>query len=272
MRTLLSILVQLVASTETKKIFAFVIVILMAFMFVNPSMGQDLERNNEEGWNFLIAPYLFVPFISGEIGVKDYSADFNKGPGELIETLDFAVMLYLEASNPQWALIMDALYLKSGKDITLKEETQREGTVGVTVTSIGFSGMRRLAIWFELGIGGRVNFYNMQMNVEAGAILPEIDEKSDDTWFDPLIVYRLTAPLNNEKWKLGLHGDFGGFGVGSKFTYMVYPYAGYQFSSWFELSLGFRTAGFDFENNTEDEEHKLDVLFYGPQIGFLFHL
>ena len=272
MRTLLSIFVQLAANVKTKKIFAFVIVILMTFMFVHPSMGQAQEGNNEEGWNFLIAPYLFVPFISGEIGVKDYSADFNKGPGELIETLDFAVMLYLEASNPQWALIMDALYLKSGKDITLKEETQREGTVGVNVTSIGFSGMRRLTTWFELGIGGRVNFYNMQMNVETGAILPEIDEKSNDTWFDPLIVYRFTAPLNNEKWKLGLHGDFGGFGVGSKFTYMVYPYAGYQFSNWFELSLGFRTAGFDFENNKAGVENKLDVLFYGPQIGFLFHL
>ena len=272
MKTSLSTTVLLAASGRTKMNFALVIAILMTFMFVHPSLGQDQGGSNGEGWDFTIAPYLFVPFLSGEIGVKDYSASFNKGPGELIKTLDFAVMLYFEASNPKWSLIMDALYLKSGKDITLKEETQREGNVGMNLTSIGFSGMRRLATWFEMGIGGRVNFYNMEMKVEAGLILPEVDEKSDDTWFDPLIVYRFTAPLNNEKWKLGLHGDLGGFGVGSKFTYMVYPYAGYQFSHWFELSLGFRTAGFNFENNSTGMENKLDVLFYGPQIGFLFHL
>ena len=167
MRTLLSIFVLLAASVNTKKIFAFVIVTLMTFMFVHPSMSQDYEGNNEEDRNFLIAPYLFVPFISGEIAVKDHLADFNKGPSELIKTLNMAAMLYFEASNPKWAVFIDALYLKSGKDITLKE-TQREGTAGLNLTSIGFYGMRRVATWFELGIGGRVNISNMELIVEAG--------------------------------------------------------------------------------------------------------
>jgi len=271
MRTLLAIFVQSAAYVKSKKIFAFVIVILLTFMFFQPTMGQDQETNNEQGWTFTIAPYLLLPFIDGEMTVNDHSTDIDIGPGEVLRNLNMVAMLYFEASNPKWALFTDVVYLKTGKDI-LFGPAQREGTAGLSITSIGFYGMRRATAWFELGIGGRVNFSTMKLNVVAGIIPPEIDETSDETWFDPLIVYRFTVPLKNENWNLGLLGDVGGFGVGSQFTYLINPYFGYEFAKWFELSFGFRWVGVNFERNTEGREQKLNLHFYGPEIGLLFKI
>ena len=154
---------------ENKKTCIFLNVILLTFMIVYPAMGQDQGTENEQGWTFTIAPYFLLPFVNGKMTVNDYSTDISIGPAEILKNHNMVAMLYFEASNPKWAFFSDVIYLKNVKDI-LFGPTQREGTTGLSITSISFYGMRRAAAWLELGVGGRINFATMKLNVEAGII------------------------------------------------------------------------------------------------------
>ena len=254
---------------NTMKIIPMLILTLL-FMASFITYAQE-ENAKDEGWNFVIAPYIWAPYTSGDVVVNGKGDEFDSKPSDMLGSLKMAGMLYFEAANSDWSLSTDLIYVSLGDDFTTPV-TSRAGSLDAKLTSIGFYGMWRATAWFEIGLGGRYNMISSELNVEAGQVLPAIDEKADDSFFDPLIVYRFTIPINNENWKAGLRGDFGGFGTGSKFTWTVYPYGGYQFSHLFELTLGFRAFGLDFESGSGDELHKLDLTLYGPQIGLLFHI
>lgn len=78
------------------------------------------------------------------------------------------------------------------------------------------------------------------------------------------------APLEN-RWRLGVRGDIGGFGVGSSFTWQVRPFAGYRFGSLFELLLAYRVLGVDYETGSGADLFAYDVVTFGPEIGLRFH-
>ncbi len=105
---------------------------------------------------------------------------------------------------------------------------------------------------------------------EQGAVLPEIDISSKHTWFDAVIVARLMAPIEN-RWRLGVRGDMGGFGIGSSFAWQVLPFAGFRFGSLFELVLAYRALGMDYETGSGADLFAYDVVTFGPEIGLLFH-
>ena len=102
-------------------------------------------------------------------------------------------------------------------------------------------------------------------SVSAGGYVSE-----SRTWFDPLVVARLTAPLDNA-WRLGLKGDVGGFGMGSDITWSAFASVGYRFGDLFELTGGYRMLGMEYEDGSGEDLFAYDMTIYGPQIGVAFH-
>lgn len=236
------------------------------------SYAQDEEKNN---WNFTIVPYLYVPYTSGDIIVAGNEENIKASPGDVLGDLKMAGMLYFEAANPKWSISADFIYLDLGTDLTVPAPpapAPLSADLEAKATLLGFYGMYRVVNWFEVGIGARVNTMDAKLKLASTSTppaFPQMKFDAPDTWVDPIIAMRFTVPIENENWHAGMRGEFGGFGVGSDFSWMVYPYGGYQFSRLFELSLGFRAMGLSYDN---DSDLKVDITLYGPQIGFLFHL
>jgi hypothetical protein len=247
--------------------------LLFALLFMTSfnAFAQE-EKDKDEGWNFVIAPYLWAPITTGEAVVNGEGQGIDTKPSDLLSSLNMAGMLYFEAANPNWSISADLLFVNLKNDVTIPLAEPQAGALDVKMTSFGAYGMWRAAQWFEIGVGGRFTSTNTELTAAADGTNPEVDETADSSFFDPLIVYRFTVPMKNEKWNLGLRGDLGGFGVGSSFTYLVYPYAGYQFSHLFELTLGYRASGLDFEDGNGGDLQKLNLSLHGVQLGFLFHL
>ena len=126
------------------------------------------------------------------------------------------------------------------------------------------------ANWAEAGIGARVNSIETGLVVPPGMVLSGIDTDDKHTWFDPIIAARFTIPLEN-RWRFGVKGDVGGFGVGSSFTWQVLPFVGYRFARWFELALAYRAMGMDYETGNGTDLFIYDMTVFGPEIGFVFH-
>ena len=97
-----------------------------------------------------------------------------------------------------------------------------------------------------------------------------VSEDGSPIWFDPVVGGRLTAP-NTGKWRLGVMGYVGGFGLGSDFAWQIYPKVGYRFSPLFEASVAYRAIAMDFTSGSGSTEFTYDMITFGPQVGVGFH-
>ncbi len=228
---------------------------VMSFLVSAQGNAQDKE------WNFVVAPYAYVPVISGDVTI-------NNNAGILSKEAGFVGLFAFEAYNPKWSIYGDLLLNASENGITLPISS-REGTFKSSTTFVGFYGMRRVAKWFEIGLGVRLIFNDMNLKADAESSLPEINAEYNSTGVDPLIVYRFTF-LNTDKWNIRMRGDVGGFGVYSIFVYMINPSAGYRISDLLEVNLSYRLLSFN-EGNKEETGNEIDLQFSGPQFGLLFH-
>ena len=236
--------------------------------FGAPAVAQAAQ-DDAAGWQFVVAPYLLVPHMNGEVNVGGTVSEVDVGPGDIFENLDFGAMLHLEMANPNWAITIDGYYVDLGAVGDIPESGQT-ADVDLKQWMFEVDGLWRAAEWAEVGIGARINSIEGSLFAEALGPAPEIDESSKHTWFDPVIVARVTAPLEN-RWRLGVRGDIGGFGIGSSFTWQVRPFVGYRFADLFELVLTYRALGIDYETGSGAELFAYDVVTFGPELGFVFH-
>ena len=238
---------------------------------VHAAAGQDsAAEENDPGWNFVVAPYVLFPHMNGQTSVRGHPVDVDIGPGDIFDNLEFGAMLYLEMANRDWAISLDGLYMNLGAKGTTPI-TERDAEVDMKQLGITASGMWRAEPWAEIGLGGRFNSLEGGLVVAPGEVaLPGIDVSDTHTWFDPLIVVRFTAPLES-KWKLGIRGDVGGFGIGSDITWQVFPFVGYRFSNLFEVAGGYRALAMKYDTGSGDDYFLYDMITFGPQLGLSFH-
>jgi len=191
----------------------------------------------------------------------------NYNSGSLYHKATVGGLLAFEAYNPKWSIYTDLLITKIETDIQLPLSS-RLGTFKANTTFLGFYGMRRVAKWFEIGLGAKIIFNNSSITADARNLFDELDVEYDMTTVSPLVVYRFTF-LDTDKWNLRVRGDVGGFGAYSIFTWMINPSAGYRISDLIEVNAAYRFLSF--EKDDKDNGNKIDLNFDSPQFGVLFH-
>jgi hypothetical protein len=134
---------------------------------------------------------------------------------------------------------------------------------------VQLSGFRRVAPWAELLIGGRLNVLSGSL-YRVGAVLDTLDVGKSRVWFDPFVGARLQVP-GTGRFRLGVRGDVGGFGIGSKFAWQLYPVIGFRIARWFEVAAAYRWLSMDYETGTDAERFAYDVTTFGPELGLMFH-
>jgi hypothetical protein len=240
---------------------ALIFLVIISVSVINPFNSLAQDDKAEKRWNFTIAPYIYAPAMNADVII-------NNNPGNIPSSkLNLGGMLYLEAHSPKWSIAADLMLMDISTDITMNN-SGREGTFNVKPTIVGLYFMRRVAPWLEIGLGGRLLAYKMNLQVPAGIILSEIDAESNSEIVDPLIVTRFTF-LKTEKWQIALRGDVGAFGLLGYFTWLVNPYAGFKITKVFEVNLGYRVLSL-YHDDSENND-RLDLLLYGPQAGLLIH-
>jgi len=229
----------------------------------------------EKTWHFTVAPYVIFPFMNGSLTLANQTVDVNLKTGDILKRLNWALMLYFEATHPKFAIVTDLLYMNLGQGgqlpVSGRSADLKMQQLAAEVVFLG-----RVVEWFELGAGGRVNFVQAGLTAPAGMVLPAVNLDFRRTWFDPLIAMRFSVPFKNDHWRLGLRADVGGFTLGSTYAWQVYPYGGYNFDGIngkrvFELGVAFRAIGMKYETGSGLNRFVYDMIIWGPQLGFLFH-
>jgi hypothetical protein len=247
-----------------------ILMLLLLPLFAVNAQNNASEKNN---WHFLAEPYLMFPHMKGDIGAGDQvTVPVDANTGEILGKLKMGAMLFLEARTSRWAITSDFLYMKLGQEV-IPSILLNSGNISASQLMWEPAGLYRILPFFEFGAGGRLN--NMQTDIDVRRnVFPvgteQIIESVSKTWFDPIIITRLSADIN-EKWLFQFRGDIGGFGIGSDFTWQVQASAGYRFSKLFQLTAGYRYISVNYDKGEGSTRFIYDINTYGPVVRFGFN-
>ena len=227
----------------------------------------------EKKWHFLTDVYLMFPYMNGETGKGDLlSVPVDASPGDIFSKLKMAAMLYAEARTEKWAITSDLVYMGLNQEVT-------PGTLfhSGEVTANEFiwepAGFYRIVPFLEVGAGGRLTSLSTDIDARRNVFpggTEEVAASGSKTWFDPIIITRLTADIN-DKWLFQFRGDVGGFGLGSDFTWQLQAYAGYRFGKVFQLTAGYRILSIDYDKGVDTERFIYNMDTFGPVVRFGFN-
>ena len=237
--------------------FRFAFLGLVLLVSSQTAVAQESGRH----WGFVVAPYLLLPHMNGEMTLGRVESSVEANPGDVFEILQWGFMLYAEAHEELWGVSIDALYMdlsQDGEDLPSQLDAY-QGSVEVT-------SYRRLAPWGEALVGGRLNF--LGGSVQLGT--PVNRENSiDKVFFDPFVGGRFTWP-DTEKWHFSLRADIGGFGVGSDLAWQIYPVVAYRLSDLVCLTAAYRVVSTDYSDDSDGVLFVYDVITFGPELGVAF--
>ena len=252
-----------------KKITLMCFLLSSLFTVAQETTGETSETKNTS-WNFLVEPYLMFPNMTGDTQIGNLpSLGVDANTSDIFSHLKMGAMLYLEARNENWAITSDFVYMKLGEDVN-PNILVKSGELTVKETLWEVAGLRRFLPMLEAGVGLRM----VSVSADADIVLFNGNSRSADiteTWLDPIIIVR-SQNIIKDNIILNFRGDFGGFGIGSEFTWQVQAEAGYQFSDLFCLTLGYRYIGIDYETGSDQDYFAYNIDTFGPEIrlGFSF--
>jgi len=240
-----------------------IITLLIILFFDTSLLAQDTTKAK---WHYLAEIYLMFPNMKGEIGIAGLPpASVDADQSSIFGHLKFGAMLYFEASNDDWSISSDFLYMDLEQDL---EDTNfiTNGKVSAKQLAWEIAGLKRVISWFDVGIGARL--IGLDSGIEFTGT-QGIDRSGSESiyWVDPIIVMRFNDLLES-KWILNFRGDIGGFGIGSKFAWQMQANAGYRFSKLFQATIGYRYISVDYDK----DNFLYDIDTYGAvvRLGFNF--
>jgi hypothetical protein len=233
---------------------------------VPPSQPPD------PGWEVEIAPiYLWAPFNISTVTLPEFpnlpepppgSDDGGRATGETDTSLNGAAMAAVRVEKNWWMLRTNFVWaglssereqprIKLSGDLVLGELV-----TGVEVVKSLYveGGVRRLAV-----------------EVDAEVLdYPKVSRKPG-VW-DPIIGMTFRRPLGS-KWLLQIHGDGGGFGVGSEVDLAANLTLDWRPASHFGLTLGYGYLYFRLQDKETDRLNveqtlELGTTLHGPILGF----
>lgn len=227
------------------------------------SAQQERTPEGEPAWSYRLAPYLWLPTVSGEL-----RGDGADPPAEtetsLLDLLDSAVLIVGEARTDRWGLLGEFNYLdlsagaSTDGTVYLGAEAGLQGTMASLAAN--YRVFDRTGATLDLLAGVRAWWLDLSIDYRAGS-LPAKSVRRSNNWIDPIVGLRGSIAATDTIFLTGLV-DFGGFGVGSDLQWEADVAVGYRFGQTVALSLGYRHLAIDFR----DGGILTDVSLSGPYL------
>ena len=225
---------------------------------------QARAQAGSGGWEFTLAPYAIAAAMDGVTAVKGIEADVDVPFDTILENLDMTFMGHFDMQNERWLISSDLIYM----DLKASSEpADRTTTATMQETIFEVAGGYRVTPAVTLLAGAR--YVDLGVGLSYAGPSLERDADASKSWVDPFVGAHVTAALG-DRWWLGVHGDVGGFGVGSELAWQAYANVGFRASDLVSVVAGFRAFDVDYEDGSGADLFRYDVLTSGPQIGVTF--
>lgn len=210
---------------------------------------QDPQPTDTQEWSYRLAPYIWLPALSGTLRVDtgDPPADVDTS---FLDVLDFAFLIIGEARKDKWGLLGEFNYLDLSHSaetdglIYLGAKARLTGVMGALTGSYRVLEGRDTSL--DILAGARAWRLDLKIDYRAGS-LPAKTARGSRSWVDPVVGLRGRIGLTERLFLTGLL-DAGGFGVGSDFQWEANAALGYRFNQTISVSFGYRHLDLDFKD------------------------
>jgi hypothetical protein len=246
----------------------FIVLATLACLVTLVAAAPVWAQASGDGWRVTVAPYLMGAAMGGTVAVAGQEADLDMSASDIFSNLQFGAMGLVVARKDNWGVGGDAIWMSLGANGTAP------GPIGVTVSAdmsqgaFAFYGLRRLAPSADLFFGGRVNYLSTNLRFNGPLAVRSVD--GSKTWFDPIVGFQLRTPDTGGRWHAQVYTEIGGFGVGSTFSWQVFPTIGVRLTERASLEVGYRWLDLDYSTGEGTTLFEYDVLTQGPIMGFAF--
>jgi hypothetical protein len=222
-----------------------------------------------DGWEFSATAYAWASGLEGDVkafpALPSVAVDLSFG--DVVENLDFAGMVLLQAQKGRFVALADLSYvdLSASRDVAVRDplvlNAELDTSLVISTVAAGYRAVDQERL--SLDAFGGVRIMSVDTRVSLSFAAAGITRKTSETWVDPVLGLRLRAPLA-ERWTMVAYGDVGGFGVGSDVTWQLLGGVQYELGRKTSVALGWRHYVVDYES----EAFIYDVSLTGPVIGF----
>jgi hypothetical protein len=207
--------------------------------------------------------------MSGTTAVLGQEVVVDASFSDILNNLQFGAMGLVVARKGNWGVGGDAVWMTLGANGTAPGPLGRvTGSADMSQGAFAFYGLRRLGAGADVMFGARVNTLQANLRVNGPFAVRSVD--GSKTWFDPIVGLQLRTPDNGGRWHAQVFTEIGGFGVGSTFTWQVFPTMGVSLSERMSIEFGYRWLDMDYSSGENLTLFKYDVLTQGRVLGFGF--
>jgi len=211
-----------------------------------------------EGWDVSVMPYLMGAAMSGATTVRGAEVDVDLSASDIFSNLQFGAMGLVVARKGDWGFGSDLIWMALGT-------TVRNTNVDFNQGAFAFYGLRQLGPAADVTFGARINTLQGTLTFKG----PDFEVSQNKTWVDPIAGLTLRT-TGDRPVQLRVYTEIGGFGLGSDFTWQVFPDVGIRLARIVSLEIGYRWLHIDYATGEGTNEFRYDVLTQGPVVGFGF--
>jgi hypothetical protein len=210
----------------------------------NPEATQPAPSSKKK-WEFATIGYVWFAGAFGETDVIGplQPVGVHLPFGKVLKAFKFAFMGAAEARHDRLVILGDLtfIHLDAKQGIGIRDPDFLKAELDTRTSEITLLGGYRVAdkgpVTVDLLAGGRMNFFKTTLQLEGPNRSAEGSIK--DSWFDPLIAARASAPLGG-KWSASAYGDVGGIVMGSDITWQAVATVEYQINHKMSIGAGWR--------------------------------
>jgi hypothetical protein len=233
------------------------------------SAAPALAQTPPDEWHGVIAPYFLGAGMNGTVAVLGQEVTVDASFSDILNNLQVGAMGLVVARKGNWGVGGDAIWMALGANGTSPGPAAAiTGSADMSQGAFAFYGLRRLAPYADVFFGGRINYLSANLRINGPLAVRSVD--GSKTWFDPIVGLQLHTPDTGKRWHAQVYAEIGGFGVGSTFTWQIFPTFGVNLAKWASLEFGYRWLDIDYSRGENLTLFKYDVLTQGPLMGFAF--
>jgi len=227
-----------------------------------PAVPEAAVAAPASGWTFTVAPYVWAPSTSGNVGFGTVKASFEMDFSQIWDHLDFAAMGVVEARHDRFSIFSDLLYMKLSADAKLPYGIGAElGTELLQWTpAAAYSLIKTDRGNFDVLAGARLWSVEASLNITDAPLQLGLDRRHRATWVDAVVgvkaQYSLTESVFVSGWAIAGGGS-------SDYNWDLLGAVGYKVNDRFSAMAGYRAQGIDYE----DGPFVFDAVIQGPILG-----